>query len=97
MGKLTPAEQFIKSGLTTIAKAEGIVLVLMDEQIEGIAIADVTLDSSKKVLVPLCGYGRNSGGFVTRHCLNGRLSERYFQRSADNGRASGEIKVVNYF
>lgn len=70
--KLMPTDQIIKSGLAIIADTESVVLVELDEQIECITIADVTLGSSKLEHVSLCEYRHISVGFITRHrhCLN---------------------------
>ncbi len=54
-------------GLSTIADSDGKVLAQMDELSEGVIVADVTLDPSRKVTTTPKIYGSYGGGTFNRH------------------------------
>jgi N-carbamoylputrescine amidase len=54
-------------GLSTIADQDGRILGQMDELEEGVIVAEVTLDESRKVKTRPVGHGTYGGGFVTPH------------------------------
>ncbi len=66
-GRLMNAQQFKLGGLSTIADSAGTVCAQMDDNAEGVLIADMMLDPARKIAARPVGYGRYGGGFVTPH------------------------------
>ncbi len=54
-------------GLSTIADPDGQVVGQMDEQTEGVLVADIVLDESRKIKTRPVGHGTYGGGFVIPH------------------------------
>jgi N-carbamoylputrescine amidase len=64
IGGLMNPDQIHLLGLSTIADRDGTVKAQMDDHIEGIIVADVTLDPSHKVCTEPTRYGTYGGGWV---------------------------------
>ncbi len=67
LGSLMSPEHFKIGGLSTIADLDGAVCAWLDDSAEGLIVADVTLDPSRKITTHPVGHGRYGGGFVTPH------------------------------
>jgi N-carbamoylputrescine amidase len=88
LGKAFAAPNFRLGGLATIVDARGEVLARIEEQMEGVIVADVLLDPACKISEPVKGHGSYGGGFVTPHpflfemicyidAFNGKLHYRW--------------------
>ncbi len=66
-GAVMSPDQWRLGGLSTIADQDGRVLGHMDEQTEGVLVADVVLDESRKIKPRPVGHGTYGGGFVIPH------------------------------
>lgn len=64
IGSLMNPDQIKFLGLSRIVDYDGKIKTEMDDQTEGFAIADVTLDSSKKVHIKPIRYGNYGGGWI---------------------------------
>jgi N-carbamoylputrescine amidase len=69
LGGLMSPESFQLGGLSTISTTDGNVVGQLDGCTEGVAVADVVVDPSRKVATRAKGHGRYGGGFVTPHPL----------------------------
>jgi N-carbamoylputrescine amidase len=66
-GAVMSPDTFHLGGLSTIADADGTVLAQLDEQSESVAVANVMVDPSRKIMIAPTSHGTYGGGFVTPH------------------------------
>jgi len=67
LGGLMSPKYFKVGGLSTISTLDGRVVGQLDDCNEGVTVADVTLDSSRKTTSRPVGHGSYGGGFVIPH------------------------------
>ena len=66
-GGMMDPKAFRFLGLSTIADSDGTVKAQMDDCEEGVIVADVTLDPTKRVFNEPKGYGSYGGGWLRPH------------------------------
>ncbi|HVP21481.1 MAG TPA: carbon-nitrogen hydrolase family protein [Anaerolineaceae bacterium] len=66
-GAVISSDAWRMGGLSTIANPDGEILGQLGELEEGVIVASVTLDETRKVKTRLVGHGSYGGGFVTPH------------------------------
>jgi hypothetical protein len=99
-------DYFCLGGLSTISDLDGKIVAQLDDRKEGVIVAEVTLDGSRKINTRPAGHGSYGGGFVTPHpflfegiCyVDAFIGRMYYNLSAERRRkasavsASGQVR-----
>jgi N-carbamoylputrescine amidase len=64
LGALLPPDRFRFAGLSTVADLDGTIRGRLDDQREGVVVAEVTLDPARKDRAEPVRYGRYGGGWL---------------------------------
>jgi N-carbamoylputrescine amidase len=93
IGGMMNPDQVRLLGLSTIADHDGTIKAQMDDQQEGVIVADITLDPSHKVHPQVVGYGSYGGGFLQRGSSGNAVRDIVCGIDAFLGRLSYELSL----